>query len=223
MPSALVRITSRGDQSSSPDRCRLRGAMCGDEKLGGRMILMASRALAAAAQAHRTTTRGLRPHPVAGHGAGDHPLAGRDVRPRAGRVLGHDGSLRGDGGLPLIHEARLQGGRNQDLAARQGTGDRHAPQAAKGVRMYTGDDFNYAELIEGDAQGSRMRCWASSTPSRRRRRRRCLPGTERKFRVPRHRWRPRSPCRATSSRRRRASIRPAWCSWPGSTATRTTS
>ncbi|SED21537.1 Protein of unknown function [Rhizobiales bacterium GAS188] len=24
---------------------------------------------------------------------------------------------------------------------------------AKGVRMYTGDDFNYAELIEGDAQG----------------------------------------------------------------------
>ena len=24
---------------------------------------------------------------------------------------------------------------------------------AQGVRMYTGDDFNYAELIEGDAQG----------------------------------------------------------------------
>jgi hypothetical protein len=24
---------------------------------------------------------------------------------------------------------------------------------AKGVRMYTGDDFNYAELIAGDAQG----------------------------------------------------------------------
>ena len=24
---------------------------------------------------------------------------------------------------------------------------------APGVRMYTGDDFNYAELIEGDAQG----------------------------------------------------------------------
>ena len=23
----------------------------------------------------------------------------------------------------------------------------------KGVRMYTGDDFNFAELIEGDAQG----------------------------------------------------------------------
>jgi hypothetical protein len=26
-------------------------------------------------------------------------------------------------------------------------------QLAKGVRMYTGDDFNYAELIAGDAQG----------------------------------------------------------------------
>ena len=43
-----------------------------------------------------------------------------------------------------------------------------------GVRMYTGDDFNYAELIAGDGFGERAartaratRCSASSTPSRR--------------------------------------------------------
>ena len=47
-----------------------------------------------------------------------------------------------------------------------------------GVRMYTGDDFNYAELIAGDGvgttprTGTATRCWASSTPSRRRRARR---------------------------------------------------
>ena len=44
-----------------------------------------------------------------------------------------------------------------------------------GVRMYTGDDFNYAELIAGDGVGSAptigtaTRCSASSTRSRRRR------------------------------------------------------
>ena len=43
---------------------------------------------------------------------------------------------------------------------------------AKGVRMYTGDDFNYAELIAGDDAGLfATRCSASSTPSRRRPRR----------------------------------------------------
>ena len=45
---------------------------------------------------------------------------------------------------------------------------RRLPQ---GVRMYTGDDFNYAELIAGDDAGlSPTRCSASSTRSRRRRR-----------------------------------------------------
>ena len=41
-----------------------------------------------------------------------------------------------------------------------------------GVVMFTGDDFNYAELIEGDAQAFPMRCSASSTRSHRRLRRR---------------------------------------------------
>ena len=55
-----------------------------------------------------------------------------------------------------------------------------------GVRMYTGDDFNYAELIEGDAEGHRTRCSASSTRSRRRRRRRWRRWRGRGQRVLRH-------------------------------------
>ena len=38
---------------------------------------------------------------------------------------------------------------------------------APGVRMYTGDDFNYAELIAGDGRAIRTPCSAFSTPSRR--------------------------------------------------------
>jgi hypothetical protein len=39
--------------------------------------------------------------------------------------------------------------------------------------MYTGDDFNYAELIAGDAQGYSTRCSASLMRSRRRHPMRC--------------------------------------------------
>ena len=83
-----------------------------------------------------------------------------------------------------------------------------------GVRMYTGDDFNYAELIAGDGEGhsdallgifdaiapaasaalgalARGGRTSSSTSSRRRCR-----------------------CRGTSSRRRRGSTRRAWSSSP---------
>ena len=67
------------------------------------------------------------------------------------------------------------------------------------------------------------RCSASSTPSRRPhppRWRRWPPATARASTPS---WRRRCRCRATSSRRRRASTRPASCSWPTSTACRTTS
>ncbi len=47
--------------------------------------------------------------------------------------------------------AKIDG--RQGLAARQAARDRYAPAARSGVKMYTGDDFNYAELIEGDEQG----------------------------------------------------------------------
>ena len=64
-----------------------------------------------------------------------------------------------------------------------------------GVRMYTGDDFNYAELIDGDDAGHRMRYWGSSTPSRRPPRRRW------------QRWRNRTSRRSRNPRADRAASR----------------
>ncbi len=95
---------------------------------------MASRALARVAPSRRRLRQGLRPRAGAGARAGDHPLARRDVRSGAGRLLGHDRSRRGDGRLrsTIINAQRRQGRRHQDLAARQGQGDRHAPPAAGG-------------------------------------------------------------------------------------------
>ena len=46
-----------------------------------------------------------------------------------------------------------------------------------GVRLYTGDDFNYPELIDGDGSTTPTRCWASSRPSTRPPRPRCRPTT----------------------------------------------
>ena len=97
-------------------------------------------------------------------------------------------------------------------------------QLAKGVRMYTGDDFNYAELIAGDDAGLQrrparhLRCHRAGRLRRARGARRRRPR-----RASTTSWR--RPCRsrATSSRRRPASTRPASCSWPTSTACRTTS
>ena len=40
-------------------------------------------------------------------------------------------------------------------------------QLPAGVRMLTGDDFNFAELIAGDERATPTRCSASSTRSRR--------------------------------------------------------
>ena len=58
------------------------------EALGGRIVLMASRALVKAARTRRRLRQGLWPHSQSGEGAGDHPLAGRDVRSRARGLLG---------------------------------------------------------------------------------------------------------------------------------------
>jgi hypothetical protein len=58
------------------------------EAVGGRIILMASRALARVAKSPRRLRQGLRPHPRPGARAGHHPLARRHVRPGAGGLLG---------------------------------------------------------------------------------------------------------------------------------------
>ena len=124
------------------------------EKFGGRIILMASRALVEVAKGpedyRRVYDRVLRQvrHPVVIHwlgemfdpalegywGSGDH-LEAMDV------ALG----------VMTEHAAKVEGikisllSKEKEILMR-----RRLPQ---GVRMYTGDDFNYAELIAGDERG----------------------------------------------------------------------
>jgi len=124
------------------------------ERLGGRIVLMASRALAASARSAddyaRVYDRILSQvrHPVIIHwlgemfdpalegywGASDHDAAMDTclevLRKNAAKVDGIKISL-----LDKDKEIRMR---------------RRLPA---GVRMYTGDDFNFAELIEGDAEG----------------------------------------------------------------------
>ncbi|HEU4645599.1 MAG TPA: dihydrodipicolinate synthase family protein [Burkholderiales bacterium] len=124
------------------------------EKLGGRIILMASRALAASARSPQDYGKvydrilGQVREPVIIHwlgemfdpalegywGAKDHPAAmdvcADVIRRNAAKVDGIKISLLD---------------KDKEIALRR--------RLPKGVRMYTGDDFNYAELIEGDAAG----------------------------------------------------------------------
>ncbi len=124
------------------------------EAAGGRIILMASRALAAAAKGPddyvRVYDRILRQvkEPVVIHwlgemfdpalqgywGNGDHLKAMETclqvIEANAGKVDGIKISLLS---------------KEKEVTMRR--------QLPKGVRMYTGDDFNYAELIAGDEQG----------------------------------------------------------------------
>ncbi len=124
------------------------------EKLGGRIILMASRALAACAKSPddyiKVYGRILSQvkQPVVMHWLGemfDPALAG---------YWGHADHMQAmDTCLDVIaaNAAKVDGikisllDKDKEITMR-----RKLPQA---VRMYTGDDFNYAELIAGDAQG----------------------------------------------------------------------
>ena len=115
---------------------------------------MASRALAAVARhaddyasVYATVLRQVQ---AAGHPA----LAWTHVRPRAGRLLGRRLDCRSDGELPQHHpRAQRKNRRHQNFSARRRPGNLHAPGLPPGVRMYTGDDFNYDRLILGDEQG----------------------------------------------------------------------
>ena len=148
--------------------------------LGGKLIVMASRALARVAPSAGRLRARLRPHPDAVEAAGDPALARRHVRPGARRLLGQRRrrSRRWTTALGVIaaNPGKVDGikisllDKDKEIAMR-----RRLPE---GVRMYTGDDFNYAELIAGDGvgaartSGTATRCSASSTRSRRRRARR---------------------------------------------------
>jgi len=80
------------------------------EALSGRIILMASRALARVARSPADYERVYDRGPDPSKGAGDHSLAGRDVRPSAERLPGRPRSVARDG----------HGGRRHQCACVQG-------------------------------------------------------------------------------------------------------
>ena len=124
------------------------------EALGGRIILMASRALARVARSpddyHKVYERilGQVKQPVIIHWLGemfDPALAG---------YWGHaDHAKAMEVALEIIarNAAKVDGvkisllDKDKEIAMRR--------RLPIGVRMYTGDDFNYAELIDGDTEG----------------------------------------------------------------------
>jgi hypothetical protein len=124
------------------------------EKLGGRLIVMASRALARVAQSpadyERVYARLLSQakQPVILHWLGgmfDPALSGywgtKDV----------DAAMTTTLGIIAAHANKVDGikisllDKDKEIAMRR--------RLPAGVRMYTGDDFNYAELIAGDGVG----------------------------------------------------------------------
>ena len=124
------------------------------EAMGGRIILMASRALAKAAESpadyERVYARVLSQvrQPVIIHWLGEM------FDPALEGYWGNGDHMRAmEVALDVIHAhaAKVDGVKisllddQKEIAMR-----RRLPE---GVRMYTGDDFNYAELIAGDAQG----------------------------------------------------------------------
>ena len=124
------------------------------ERLSGRIILMASRALARVARSaddyHRVYDRILSQvrEPVIIHWLGDmfdpalagywgsaDPMAAMDVAVAV--INGHAAKVDG------VKISLLD--KDKEIVMRR--------RLAPGVRMYTGDDFNYAELIAGDEHG----------------------------------------------------------------------
>ena len=124
------------------------------EKLNGRIILMASRALAAGAQSPDDYAKvydrilGQVKQPVIIHWLGemfDPALEGYWGKKDHYQAM--------DVCLSVLekNKSKVDGikisllDKDKEIAMRR--------KLPKGVRMYTGDDFNFAELIEGDAQG----------------------------------------------------------------------
>ena len=128
--------------------------MAAIEKLGGRLILMASRALARVARSPADYEKvygrilSQAKQPVILHWLGDMfdpALAGywgtKDVDAAMDTALG----------VIAAHASKVDGikisllDKDKEIAMRR--------RLPAGVRMYTGDDFNYAELIAGDGHG----------------------------------------------------------------------
>ncbi len=162
MPGALI-ASGCGTDQLAPEAARsvddvihaYEEQMAAIESLGGRLIVMASRALARVAQGpgdyERVYDRVLSQarEPVILHWLGDmfdpalHGYWGSaDVDAAMGTALAiieaHAGKVDGIK-ISLLDKER-------EIAMRR--------RLPAGVRMYTGDDFNYAELIDGDGVGA---------------------------------------------------------------------
>jgi len=124
------------------------------EALGGRLILMASRALAACARSPEDYGQvydhllGQVKEPVIIHWLGDM------FDPALAGYWGHaDLNAAMNVAVDVLNRnaSRIDGvkisllDKDREIAMRR--------RLAPGIRMYTGDDFNFAELIAGDAQG----------------------------------------------------------------------
>ncbi|MFN8537584.1 MAG: DUF993 family protein [Thermomicrobiales bacterium] len=185
------------------------------EGAGGRVILMASRALAACATGPddyaRVYDRILSQvrQPVIIHWLGDMfdpALAGywgsRDLDAAMATCLGiiADHADKVDGiKLSLLDQ-------NREIAMRR--------RLPAGVRMYSGDDFDYPTTIRGDERGhsdALLGIFDAIAPAASAALRRSTRAT---WRATRRSWPRRCRSRATSSATRRASTRLAWSSWP---------
>ncbi len=121
------------------------------EKAGGRIILMASRALAASAKSPEDYVRvyerilSQAKEPVIIHWLGEM------FDPALEGYWGSRDDARAMDTCLKVLENNVEGikisllDKDKEIAMRR--------RLPKGVRMYTGDDFNFAELIEGDAHG----------------------------------------------------------------------
>ncbi|GAB3761080.1 dihydrodipicolinate synthase family protein [Ramlibacter monticola] len=134
------------------------------EKLGGRLIVMASRALARVAQSPADYEKvygrilSQAKQPVILHWLGDMfdpALAGYwrgSSQAAAGGAGDVDAAMDTALGIIAAHAAKVDGikisllDKDKEIAMRR--------RLPAGVRMYTGDDFNYAELIAGDGHGA---------------------------------------------------------------------
>ena len=140
--------------------------MAAIEKLGGKLIVMASRALARVAKSpadyERVYDRILSQarQPVVLHWLGemfDPALAGYwrgSDQVGAGGNSDLDAAMDTALGIINAHPDKVDGikisllDKDKEIAMRR--------RLPAGVRMYTGDDFNYAELIAGDGHGSEL-------------------------------------------------------------------
>jgi hypothetical protein len=136
--------------------------MAAIEKIGGRLIVMASRALSRVASSpadyERVYSRILSQarQPVILHWLGDMfdpALAGYwSGSSASASAAGVDAAMNTALGIIAAHADKVDGikisllDKDKEIAMRR--------RLPPGVRMYTGDDFNYAELIAGDGFGA---------------------------------------------------------------------